>query len=114
MAEDIIYINADEGVGRVMNNAGLYHKLLAKFKTETSLDEIFTRLSEGDYENAQTAAHTIKGVAGNLSLIELFRQTLELENQIKARSVSPDQIERVKLTFAETIKNIDKVIDQNG
>jgi HPt (histidine-containing phosphotransfer) domain-containing protein len=112
MAEDIIYVNADEGIKRVMNNAGLYVKLLAKFKTGTNPDELFALLNAADYENARTAAHTIKGVAANLSLTELFTQILELETQIKARAVKPEQVERVRVVFDETIKNIDKVVEQ--
>jgi HPt (histidine-containing phosphotransfer) domain-containing protein len=114
MADEVVYVNYDEGVKRVMNNAKLYVKLLTKFKTDTNLDELISALAAADYEKAQGVAHTIKGVAANLSLSELFKQTLELETQIKAKSVNPDQIETVKTAFSETIKEVDKVIAQNG
>jgi HPt (histidine-containing phosphotransfer) domain-containing protein len=114
MAEEFVYVNFEEGIKRVMNNAGLYFRLLAKFKTNTNLDELLGLLNEGDYEKAQAAIHTIKGVAANLSLEELFKQTLELETQIKARAASPGQIKTVEITFHETLKNIDRVIEQNG
>jgi HPt (histidine-containing phosphotransfer) domain-containing protein len=114
MAEDIVYVNMDEGIQRVVNNAKLYVRLLSKFKADTNLDDIFSFLDAGDYEKAQNAAHTIKGISANLSLTELYRQILELETQIKARAVNPDQIETVKSAFAETIKRIDEVIAQNG
>lgn len=114
MAEEPVYVNAAEGIKRVMDNTDLYNTLLAKFKASTSLEEMLDFLSAGDYENAQAAAHTIKGVAANLSLTEFFNQILGLEKQIKARAVNPEQIELVKHTFEETIKNIDKVIEQNG
>jgi HPt (histidine-containing phosphotransfer) domain-containing protein len=114
MTDGLVYINFEEGVNRVMNNAKLYMRLLAKFKTDTHLDELLTLLNAGDYEKAQTAVHTIKGVSANLSLEELYKQTLELETQIKAHSASPEQVETVKMTFDETIKSIDKVIEQNG
>jgi HPt (histidine-containing phosphotransfer) domain-containing protein len=114
MAEDRVYISTAEGIKRVMNNAKLYVKLLGKFKADTSLDDMFTLLSAGEYEKAQIAAHTIKGVSANLSLTELYNQILELETQIKAHSVSPDQITLVESAFAETLKSIDEVIEQNG
>jgi HPt (histidine-containing phosphotransfer) domain-containing protein len=114
MAEGLVYVDTAEGIKRVMNNAGLYNTLLAKFKAGTSLDEILGFLNAGNYESAQIAAHTIKGVAANLSLTEFFKQILELETQIKARSVNLEQIDLVKRTFDETIKSIDKVIEQNG
>jgi HPt (histidine-containing phosphotransfer) domain-containing protein len=110
----VIYVNADEGIKRVMNNAGLYKTLLAKFKAGTNLDELLALLNAGDYEKARTAAHAIKGVAANLSLTELFARILELETQIKAGSVQPEQIEQVKAAFDGTIKDIDKVVEQNA
>jgi HPt (histidine-containing phosphotransfer) domain-containing protein len=112
MAEDIVYVNADEGIRRVMGNAPLYINLIAKFKAGTNLDDLLAFLDAADYEKARTTAHAIKGVAANLSLTELFTQILELETQIKAGSVKPEQIERVKAVFDETIKNIDKVVEQ--
>jgi HPt (histidine-containing phosphotransfer) domain-containing protein len=114
MAEELVYVNFDEGINRVMNNAKLYIRLLAKFKADTKLDDLLSFLKEGDYEKAQAAVHTIKGVAANLSLDELFKQTLELETQIKARAASPEQIKTVETTFFETLKAIDKVLEQNG
>jgi HPt (histidine-containing phosphotransfer) domain-containing protein len=114
MAGELVYVNTEEGIKRVMNNAKLYAKLLTKFKADTSLDDMLKSLGAGEYENAQIAAHTIKGVAANLSLTELYNQTLALETQIKARSVNPDQITQVESAFTETLKSIDEVIEQNG
>jgi HPt (histidine-containing phosphotransfer) domain-containing protein len=112
MAEDIVYVDTDEGIKRVMNNSKLYIKLLSKFKAGTNLDDLLAFLDAADYENARTTAHAIKGVAANLSLTELFTQILELETQIKASSVKPEQIEQVKAAFDGTIKAIDKVVEQ--
>jgi HPt (histidine-containing phosphotransfer) domain-containing protein len=114
MADEVIYVNLNEGVKRVMNNAKLYIKLLTKFKTDTKLDDLETALGAGDLEKAQAAAHTLKGLAANLSLSELFKQSLELETQIKAQAVDPGQIETLKAAFAQTLQEVDKVIAQNG
>jgi HPt (histidine-containing phosphotransfer) domain-containing protein len=114
MADEVMYVNADEGVKRVMNNAKLYFKLLDKFKTGTTLDALNAALDAGDLEKAQTEVHTVKGVAANLSLSELFKQSLELENQIKAKAVDPNQVETVKTVFAATLQEVEKVIAQNG
>jgi HPt (histidine-containing phosphotransfer) domain-containing protein len=114
MADEVIYVNFDEGVKRVMNNTKLYVKLLTKFKTDTRLDDIETALSSGEMEKAQTAVHTVKGVAANLSLSELFKQSLELETQIKAKAVNPNQLETLKTVFSTTLQEVEKVIAQNG
>ena len=114
MADGQIYIDPDEGMGRVLGNKALYTKLLVKFKEGTNLDGLMSALDAVDYENAQAAAHTIKGIAANLSLKELHLQAQEIEAQIKNKAVSPEIIESIKVCFAETLASVDKVIEQNG
>jgi HPt (histidine-containing phosphotransfer) domain-containing protein len=114
MADAVVYVDVADGAKRVMNNTKLYIRLLAKFKEETTLDDIDAALAAGDFEKAQSASHTLKGVAGNLSLVELFKQCLELENQIKAKAPSPAQIETVRAVFAATMQEVDKVVAEHG
>jgi len=111
-ADDVVYIDAAEGVKRVMNNSKLYVKLLVKFKDDKNLAELDEAIVAGDLTKAQASAHTLKGLAANLSLTELFKQSLELETQIKAGSVDPDQMETVKNVYAQTLIETDKVIAQ--
>ena len=114
MADEIVYIDVNDGVRRVMNNLKLYVKLLIKFKEGTKFDELEDSLASNNWEKAQSEAHAIKGVAANLSLPELFKQSLELETQIKAKAVKPGQLEIVIDTFNKTIVEADKVIEKNA
>jgi HPt (histidine-containing phosphotransfer) domain-containing protein len=114
MADNVVYIDYDDGLKRMMNNIKLYVRVLSKFSNETKIDDLITALAEGNLEKAQGAAHTIKGVAANLSLSELFKQCLELENQIKARAVDPNQTETVKTVFATTVQEVNKVIAEHA
>ena len=111
---DIIYINAEEGKKRVMNNGKLYAKLLTKFKADTNLDNLVAFAGSQDWENAQAAAHTIKGIAANLSLTELFNQSLDVETQIKGKSLKSESLESLKTCFSETLNAIEKVITENA
>ena len=113
MADEVIYVDIEDGKKRVMNNIKLYIKLLTKFKDDTNLNNIETALEAGETEKAQVSTHTLKGLAANLSLKELFKQSLELETQIKAGNVNPDQIKILRDTHTQTIKEIEKVIEQN-
>jgi HPt (histidine-containing phosphotransfer) domain-containing protein len=112
-ADGVVYINAEEGKKRVMNNAKLYVKLLTKFRADTNLDELCAAVEAQDWEKAQGAAHTIKGVAANLSFTELFKQSLEVETQIKGKSLNRESFESLKTCFSVTLTEIDKVIAQN-
>ena len=114
MASEVIYVDFAEGVKRVMSNTKLYVRLLTKFRNDTKLDDLEAFIAAGDLEKAQGSAHTIKGVAANLSLTELFKQSLELETQIKSKAVNSGQMETVKAVFAATIQEAEKVIAENG
>jgi len=110
--DDVVYIDVAEGIKRVMNNSKLYAKLLVKFKDDKNLAELDEAITAGDLIKAQASAHTLKGLAANLSFSELFKQSLELETQIKAGSVNPEQLAAVKDVYAETLTETDKVIAQ--
>ncbi|MDR0555365.1 MAG: Hpt domain-containing protein [Treponema sp.] len=114
--EGKVYIDWNDGIKRVMNNTALYTKLLNKFKASAGVNagNLSTALDAGDYEKAQTEAHTLKGIAGNLSLTELYKQALEVETQIKTRSVDPGAFESLNACFTETIASIDKAIAEHA
>lgn len=61
-------IDYQEGLGRFMNNAPLFEKFLLKFLEDTSFAGLKAALEAENCEAAFHAAHTLKGVAGNLSL----------------------------------------------
>ena len=112
MADNIIYINSEEGIKRVVNNAKIYAKLLAKFKIDPSFSGLEKAIAEGDMENAKGLSHTLKGLAANLSLTELTKQCIELESQIKSGNLNPEQFTLVKDVYVQTLSEIDKVIAQ--
>ena len=109
-----VYIDEAEGKKRVMNNGKLYAKLLTKFKNDINLNNLVSFVDVQDWENAQNAIHTIKGLAANLSLTELFNQSLDAETQIKGKSLKPESLENLKTCFSETLIHVDKVIAQNA
>jgi HPt (histidine-containing phosphotransfer) domain-containing protein len=112
--EGVVYLNEEEGKKRVMNNAKLYIKLLTKFKADTNLDQLGAAAGAGDWETAQAAAHTVKGIAANLSLTELYKQSLDVETQIKGNALKDESLENLKNCFAATLAEIDTVIARNG
>lgn len=112
MADDVVYVNVEDGLKRVMNNPKLYTKLLAKFKEGNELNTLKAAVAEGDMEKAQIAAHTLKGIAANLSLMELQKQCLEIETQIKSGSLNPDQITVINEVHTQTLTEADKVIEK--
>jgi HPt (histidine-containing phosphotransfer) domain-containing protein len=111
---DVVYVNEEEGKKRVMNNGKLYAKLLTKFKTETTLDDFIAFVDAEDWGKAQGVIHTLKGLAANLSLTELFNQALNVETQIKGNSVEQVSLDKLYACFSETLVQLEKVIAQNA
>ena len=66
-------------------NEKLYRKLLSKFRESNRnvVSEIKSSIDAGDMETAARLAHTVKGVAGNLGIDDLFPAAGELEKAIK-------------------------------
>jgi HPt (histidine-containing phosphotransfer) domain-containing protein len=116
MAEDVVYVNMADGLKRVMNNVKLYVRLVGKFKTDMSvtLQDLIAAAGAQDWEKAQAAAHTLKGTSANLSLVEMNTQALDVETQIKGKSINPESLENLKTCFNETVASIDKVIAENA
>lgn len=114
---ETIYIDMEDGLKRVMNNKKLYRRLLLKFKSDTDLQALTAAVAAGDYEKAEIEAHTIKGIAGNLSFTELFKQSMELDMKCKAKlakpaevEITPETIELLLTCFENTLISIDKVL----
>ncbi len=107
------YINQEEGMKRVMNNKKLYIQLLTKFRNKTNFDELLSAIEAKDYEEAEAAAHSLKGLSGNLSLTALYELMQDIDAQLKQNTLNPGAIEALTACFHETIKAVDEVIAAN-
>jgi HPt (histidine-containing phosphotransfer) domain-containing protein len=77
------YINMADGVKRVANNKTLYVRLLKNFVAKPHIQELLAAVGSGDFKTAALEAHTIKGVAANLSFPELYAVMQTLESALK-------------------------------
>ena len=111
---DVVYIDEEDGKKRLMNNGKLYAKILTKFKTDTNLKKLFASIADQEWEQAQAEVHAIKGIAANLSLIELFKQSLEVETQIKGKALKQQSLDNLQKCFSETLIHADRVIANNA
>ncbi len=107
-------INAQVGVKRFAGNEGLYVKYLAKFPQ----DEIFLKLEEQwgqeNYQEVFTLAHSLKGMAGNLSLesfltklnefVECLRNGKNLSQAKELYPVLVEEYQKVLTAIDEGLK----------
>ena len=64
-------IDVAQALERMMGSEALLERLLGKFREDRNLQALCGALKAGDLETAVTAAHTLKGVCGNLSMTAL-------------------------------------------
>ena len=103
-----------DGLRRIAGNAKLYNKILGKFTTSNrNFIEDFLQLYEGgDQEAAIRAAHSLKGVAGNIGAKELQIAAAELEAAVKEDKPKDPTlnkiIESVKTELKKVLTSIEK------
>lgn len=81
-------INVATGTARFCGNTALYHKFLKKFPYDENFKKLADALDAGDASEAYHAAHTIKGVAGNLSIDSVFEASIPLNEALKAGDIT--------------------------
>jgi len=76
-------INLAEGLGRLQSNKRLYLNLLTSFLNHyaTVENEIAQTIQASDYRVVAVKAHTIKGAAANLSLVDVADSAGQLEEK---------------------------------
>jgi len=94
-----------KGLRRLQGNQALYRKLLISFavKYAQRADEIRQALDAEDYHKAHGMIHEIKGLAGNLSAVQLQVAATELEKLVKhadkKNPPEPDALAKAFVTF---------------
>jgi CheY-like chemotaxis protein len=94
------------GLARLTGNKRLYRKLLLAFGANYggAASEIREALEVGDFEQAHSLVHNLKGLAGNLEATDLQAATVEMEKLVKgqvAETASDKELNR-KLTDLES------------
>ncbi len=102
-------IRVDELLERCMGSEALLVRLLKKFPADSSFARLEEAFGRSDENAALEASHTLKGVCGNLSVVELFEH---LDRQVhllrehrlsEAAAVMPD-ISRTYHSAVEAIE----------
>lgn len=73
LSADKSVLDYADGLKRFSNVAMLYQKHLKKFPADQTCNQLVEAMNQGDFEEAFRQAHTLKGIAGNLSLAGLYQ-----------------------------------------
>jgi PAS domain S-box-containing protein len=101
-------INIDEGLARLGGDQVLYGSLLRSFAgaNRQVVQQLHSRMNEGDMNGARLLAHTLRGVAGNLGIMALAATAVELERAFvreepaAARGLMADLEQQLALVLA--------------
>ena len=108
------HVDVEGALARVRGNKQLYRKMLGMFLDSEEVTALEHYLAAADYSRAAIAAHGIKGVAGNLSMLSLFEKITELMLQLQQEAPDPKTVkeyhEILNATRASVVDVI-KVLD---
>ena len=84
-------IDFEQALERFGGNEALYRRLSAKFVDDPHFAELEAALEHGDADAAQRAAHSLKGVAGNLSFGILYDVSCRMNDNLRNGDVAAAQ-----------------------
>jgi len=106
-------MNINDAMARLNNNKRLYVMLLKKFDGKAMLDDLVTKIKSGDVAAAEASAHTLKGLAANLSLSDLFSHAESIDKILKTGEINVDTTE-IELSATLTADAVAAYIAENS
>ncbi|WP_455616889.1 Hpt domain-containing protein [Eisenbergiella sp.] len=94
-------VDYDATLRRFAGNMALYLRVLGMLPNDKSLEKLGAAIDRGDLDSAFEAAHTLKGVAGNLGLTPLFEAVHTIVEPLRAREERSDYVELYTAVQAE-------------
>ena len=79
-------VNVDEGLARCMNNEDFYLRMVGMLRNEQSFDALEKALAEGNLKAGFEAAHSLKGVLGNLAITPILEPVQEITELLRAET----------------------------
>lgn len=101
----------DTTLERFMGNEDLYIKFLNKFTSDTSMQELELAVDCKDLKKAFNAAHTLKGVTGNLGLESLYNLLVPFVESLRKTDLEILS-EQEEVEIKEGLREIKKAYEQ--
>lgn len=98
-------VDVKSALDRFMGRDDLLLRFLKKFGEDPNYEILKNSMAEKKYEEAFKAAHSLKGVCGNLSMVNLF-QTISKEVEF----LRGQQYEEAEKLFPRVVEEYDKSV----
>ena len=103
-------VDIDDALKRIGGNMDLYKRLLGRFIDGNHIETLEDALLSGDTDEAARLAHTLKGVAANLSLVKLRTISTDLEELIKNGGDYSGNLADLRTAYFETATTIKEIM----
>lgn len=108
--------NVKEAMRRFMNSEQLWIKFLKKFKADTSYAKLVEAMEEKDCSKAFEAAHTLKGITGNLAMSRLndliSEQTEYLRGEVNNFEAAAAMMPQIMEVYENTVRIMEEVFGE--
>lgn len=114
MTLEEFYLECGGDYQRMLKTLGsdmLIKKFVLKFLNDTSFSQLSEAISKDDIETAFTAAHTLKGVCGNLAFTKLYNSACEITEYLRAKDLESAKtyFPAVQYDYELTVNAINKL-----
>lgn len=97
----------------------LVKKFIAMFLEDGSFDQLCRAMEEGNRQDAFRAAHTLKGICGNLSLTKLYASASRLTELLRPEADTIPQeasalLDTVRQDYELTVGSIRRYLNQGA
>jgi two-component system, sensor histidine kinase and response regulator len=115
-AEALPGIDRATGLMRVAGNEKLYGKLLLDFHRDyaNSVDRVRAAIAGSQLADAERHVHTLKGVAGNIGAMDLYRAAQELDSALRLSDLERAEalLPKVERELSVVIHGLEPLVQQ--
>lgn len=103
-------IDANEGIRRFNNDKNMYEKFLKTFPENTLYHKLIEDLENKNVSDAFQSAHALKGLSGNLSLVQLYKDMIPLVEELRSGSLekADSYLPSIKVSYDKIIKALEE------
>lgn len=101
-------VDTEELLARFMGNEALMTRFLGKFPQDENFGRLEQALEAGDAAGAYAAAHTLKGVTGNLSLARLYQLVCAVVEPLRENDIdtAKKNMPALRQQYGRTVEGI--------
>jgi HPt (histidine-containing phosphotransfer) domain-containing protein len=109
-AELAVYgIDYEDAMARMLNNGALFKQLAQHYRNDANLAALVEDMKAGDLETAYSHAHTLKGVAGNLSFGQLHALAAQICDALTSGNseAAYESMDAIEQAHARVLEGLD-------